>query len=180
MAVTGDTGVPQFISNHCFVATPPLCRSTIRTKARAPSDMLPVTCKWCYCLSFLGPSMVSVVFRVVRSWWFCNGGFWLRVCSSHISGWLHRLRCSLQFHLECLALCRVGSGETLWPVGTLGRRQVVSSRPSDTGGHRVTRARLVFWRSGASGIGVSAVDRTSTFWGVFTVSARPCWPPLRT
>ena len=41
-----------------------------------------------------------------------------------------RLRCSLQFRLECLAFCRVGSEDTLWLVRTLGRKQVVSSRHS--------------------------------------------------
>ena len=58
----------------------------------------------------------------------------------------------------------VGSGDTWWPVATLGRRQVVSSRHSTTDGHRVMRARLVFWRSGASGMGANAVDKK---FGVF-------------
>ena len=29
------------------------------------------------------------------------------------------------------------------------------------------RARVVFWWSGASGMGANAVDKTSTFFGVF-------------
>ena len=40
---------------------------------------------------------------------------------SHVSGWLW---CSLWFHLECFAFCRVGSGDALWSVRTFGRRQV--------------------------------------------------------
>ena len=60
----------------------------------------------------------------------------------------------------------------MWPVGTLGRRQAVSSRHSDTGGRRVMLARLVFWMSGASGMGANAVDRKPTFFGVFKLSAR--------
>ena len=79
-------------------------------------------------------------------------------------------RCS--FHLECLAFSRVGLGDTLWPVRTFGRKQVVSSRHSVTGGRCVMRARLVLWRSGSSGMGASAVDRKSKFWG--------CYPSLRT
>ena len=47
------------------------------------------------------------------------------VCLSHVSGWA---RCSLQFHLECLPFCRVGSGDTLSYDRTLERRQVASSR----------------------------------------------------
>ena len=80
----------------------------------------------------------------------------------------------MQFHLECLAFCRVVWGDTLWPVGTLGRKQVASSRHSDAGGCRVMRARLVFLAAGASGMGANAVDKKSTFFGVFKISARPC------
>ena len=40
------------------------------------------------------------------------------------------------------------------------------------------RARLEFWRSGASGMGANAVDRKSIFF-VFKISARPSKPPLR-
>ena len=41
------------------------------------------------------------------------------------------------------------------------------------------RARLVFLGAGASGMGANAVDRKSTFFGVFKISARPCQPPSR-
>ena len=62
-----------------FVAAMQLCRSAIRTNtvwhqlcclSRASDVMVVVS----------GPSMVSVVFRVVRSWSFCSSGFWLRLC----------------------------------------------------------------------------------------------------
>ena len=47
-------------------------------------------------------------------------------------------------------------------------------------GRRVMRVRFVFWRSGASDMGANAVDKTSTFFGVFKISGRPlCWPSLR-
>ena len=59
------------------------------------------------------------------------------------------------------------------PVGTLGRKQVVSSRHSDTGGRRVMRARLVFWGSGASGTGANAVDRKSIFFWCFQNKRAP-------
>ena len=39
-------------------------------------------------------------------------------------------------------------------------------------------ARLVFWRSGASGMGANAADKNSTFFGVLKTGARPCCPPL--
>ena len=45
---------------------------------RAASDLLLVTCNWRYCCRFWA-SMVSVVFRLVRSWLSYNGGFWLRL-----------------------------------------------------------------------------------------------------
>ena len=50
---------------------------------------------------------------------------------------------------------------------TLEHKQVVSSRHLATSDHRVVRARLVFWRSGASGMGTHAVDKKSAFDGVF-------------
>ena len=107
--------------------------------------------------------MVSVVSRLVRSWFLCGSGFWLHLSVARF--WLAEagLRCSLQFNLGVLAFCRVGSGDTLWPVRTLACRQVVSSRHSATSGRRVIRARLVFWRSGASGMGANAVDNKDMF-----------------
>ena len=77
-----------------------------------------------------------------------------RVCFDvHVSGWLTLLRCSLWFHLECLAFCSVGSGDTLWPARTLERKQVVSTRHSAASGQ------------GASGTGANAVVKKSTcFW----------------
>ena len=38
---------------------------------------------------------------------------------------------------------------------------------SDKSGRRVIRARLVFWKSGASGMGANAIDKKSTFFEVF-------------
>ena len=61
---------------------------------------------------------------------------------------------------------------TLWLVGALVRRKVVSSLHSDTGGRRVMRASLVFWRLGASGMGANAVHKKSTFFGALKTSAR--------
>ena len=57
--------------------------------------------------------------------------------------------------------------------------EVLSSRHSATSGRRVIRARLVFWRSGASGVGASAVHKKSTFFGVVKISVHPCEPPFR-
>ena len=74
--------------------------------------------------------MVSMALRLLHSWLSCSNGFWLRLFIARF--W---------FDLKCLALRRVGSGDTLWPVGTLERRQVVSTQHSATGSRRVMRAR---------------------------------------
>ena len=50
-------------------------------------DLLLVTCSG-VSVVLPGPSTVSVEFRSVPSWLCCSGGFWLRVCLSHVSGWL--------------------------------------------------------------------------------------------
>ena len=76
--------------------------------------------------------------------------------------------------MECLAFCRVGSGDALWPFRMLGSRQVVSSRYSATSGRRVMRARLVFWRSGASGMGVRMRLTRHRHFLVLTKQARTC------
>ena len=44
---------------------------------------------------------------------------------------------------------------------------------SDTSGRRVLGARLVFWGSGASGMGANAVDKKPTFFGVFKIKKAP-------
>ena len=69
----------QFISNHC------VCRNPT-TLQIGSAHQCTVRCQIC-CLSrasgviavVSGPSMVSVVFRLVRSWLICNSGFWLRL-----------------------------------------------------------------------------------------------------
>ena len=88
-----------------------------------------------------GPSLVSVVFRLVRARLLCN---WLLVVARF---WLADVGqgadCSSAWSV--LLSVVLGRGILLWPVGTLGRRQVVSSRHSATGRRRVMRARLMFW-----------------------------------
>ena len=61
--------------------------------------------------------------------------------------------------VSCFLSCRVG--------GYFVARQNVGaqagcSRQLATGGRRVIRARLVFWKSGAKGMGANAVERKST------------------
>ena len=61
--------------------------------------------------------------------------------------------------VSCFVSCRVGSGGYFCgPLERWGAGQVVSSRHSAAGGRRAMRARLVFWRSGASGMGANAVS----------------------
>ena len=118
---------------------------------RARSDMLVVTCSGVIVV-ISGPSRVSM-FRLVRSWLFCSSGFWLRLFLSHVSGWLKLVEvfAAVPLGVSCSLSCRVIL------CGPSGRRQVVSSRHSETTGRRVMRARLVFWKSGASGMGANAV-----------------------
>ena len=86
-----------------------------------------------------GPSMMSVVFRLVRSWLFCNSGFW-----SHVSGWVRLVGvfAVVPLGVSCSLPCWVGGYFAARHVRTF---EVVSSRHSAAGGHRVMRARLVFW-----------------------------------
>ena len=111
-----------------------------------------------------GHSIVSVVFRLVRCWLFCSRGFWLRlfVARFSLAEVCRGVRCS-QSSWSLLLSVVSGRGDTWWPGSTLGRKQV-SSWHSATSGRRVMRARLVFWRSGASGMG-------RHFCGVFEISA---------
>ena len=86
------------------------------------------------------------------------------VCSSHVSGWLRLVEVFVALpHLECLAFCRIGM---LCFIAACGY------------GRRVMRARPVFRRSGASGMGANAGDRKSTFAGVLKTSAPSCKRPL--
>ena len=64
-------------------------------------------CQWCSNWCACGCSAQGLLVASVR----------------HISGWLTSVEVFVEFHLECLAFCRVGSGDTLFPFGTLGRRQ---------------------------------------------------------
>ena len=102
-------------------------------------------------LVFLGP----VVFGFVRSWLLCRQ--WLR---------LVEVFAVVPLGVSCSLSCRVG--RYCVACQNVGARagsfiEVLSSRHSATSGRRVIRARLVFWRSGASGVGASAVHKKSTF-----------------
>ena len=63
----------QFIGNHCVCRNLTAHEYTVRCQicclSRASGVIVVVS----------GPSMVSVVFRLVRSWLFCNSAFWLRL-----------------------------------------------------------------------------------------------------
>ena len=86
---------------------------------RAASDRLLVTCKWRHCCRFWALDGVSGVpigalLNVLQQWLLVES-----VRRTFLVG-LHRLRCWLQFHMECLVFCRVGSGDTFvapWNVG---------------------------------------------------------------
>ena len=69
-------------------------------------------------------------------------------------------------------LLSVVPGDTLWPSGTLERRQIVPTRHSATGGRNVMRAQLVFSRLGAGGMGANAVVGKSTFFECFQKKSR--------
>ena len=114
---------------------------------RVTSEMLLVACNWRFCYRFC--QWCSDWCAPGCSATMAFGG----VCLSHVSGSLRLVEVFTEVPLGMSCLSRVGSGDTLWPVKTLGRRQVVSSWHSATSGRRVMRARIVFWRSGASGMG---------------------------
>ena len=119
-----------------------------------------------------GPSMVSVVFRPVRSWCSAAVAFGC-VCLSHVYGWLTSVEvfAAVPLVVSCFQSCRVrGYFVVRWNVGAQAGCFIAVF------GHKrrhVMRARLVFWRSGASGMGANAVDKKSTFWGVFKTSDPP-------
>ena len=122
-----------------FVANQQLCRSAMRTNT--PCCVRYVAChvQVALLLSFLGPPWC----QWCSDW--CAPGCYATVafgcvCSSHVSGRLTSV--------EVFAAVPLGVSCTLLPVRTWERKQVVSSRHSDTGGRRVMRARLVFWVMG--------------------------------
>ena len=127
----------QFIINHCVCRNP--TRRQICSLSRA-SGAVVVVC---------GPSVVSVEFQLVCSWLLCSGGFWLRLFVARF--WLAEVGCRYRCSSTWSVLLSVVSGREVLcdPLERWGRRQVVSSRHSATGGRRVMRARLVFWRSGS-------------------------------
>ena len=107
-----------------FVADTHFCRSATSTKHTVRRQICCLSRASGVIVVVSGPSMVSVVFRLVRSWVLCNSGFWLRLFVARFLGWLTLVEVfAVVTTLECLAFCR-----TLWPVRTFGRRQVVSSR----------------------------------------------------
>ena len=135
-----------------FVADTQLCRAAIRTNT--PCGVREVAChvQMALLVSFLGLRGLSGVpigaLVVVLQQW-------LLVATSV------EVFAVVPLGVSCFLSCWVGG--TLWPVRTLGRRQVASSRHSATSGRRVMRARLVFWRSGPGGMNANAVDTKSAF-----------------
>ena len=126
-----------------------------------------------------GPSMVSVVFRLVRSWLFCR---WLlvAVCLLRVSGWL-RLAEVFAVGSSWSVLLSVVSGQGIlcgpserWGAGRLFHRAIRLQAVAVSCAHVSCS-----WVREPSGMGANAVDRKSTFSGVFNISARSCEPPLR-
>ena len=119
-----------FIINHCVCRNQTTLQIGNTHEYTVQRQICCLSRTSCVRVVVSGPSMVSVVFRLVRSWLFCNSGFWLRVCLPHVSGCLRLVEvfAAIPFGVSCFLSC--GVGETLCPVGTLVRRQVVSSRHS--------------------------------------------------
>ena len=114
---------------------------TIARFHHAASDVLLVTCEWCYCCRFWALHGVSGVpigalLVVLQQWLVVVARFWLADVGQGVD-------CSSTWSV--LRSVVLGRGILLWLVGTLGRRQVVSSRHSAAGGRRVMSARLMFW-----------------------------------
>ena len=69
----------QFISNHCACRKPTTLQVGKPHEYTAGRQICCLSRASCVIGVVSGPSMVSVVFRLVRSWLFCNSGFWLRL-----------------------------------------------------------------------------------------------------
>ena len=108
------------------------------------------------------PSMVSVMFRLVRSWLFCSGGFRLRVCSSHVSGWLTSVEVFAAVPLGVFLLSVVlGRGILCgplerWSAGKLFHRGIRIQAAAASCTHVSCSG------AGAGGTGARAVDKKST------------------
>ena len=116
-----STTTLRFSQTHNFAD-----RQFARTH-RAASDLLSVTCKWC-CCCHSWVSMVSVVFRLVRSWLLCSSGFGLHLFVALF--WLAEVgwgvRCSSTWSV--LLAVMSGRGILCGPLGAgrwfqRGRRQ---------------------------------------------------------
>ena len=153
-----------------FVATRQLCRSAIRTNT--PCGVRQVAChvQVVSLLSFLGPPWC----QWCSDW--CALGCSAAVafgcvCSSHVSGWLTSVEvfAVIPPGMSCFQSCWVGEilcgPSERWGAGRLLHPGIrIQAAPASC-------ARLVFWRSGASGTGAHSVYKKSTFFGVFTTSA---------
>ena len=99
----------QFISNHCVCRIP----TTLQIGNTHECTVRRQICRLSRASGVIvvasGPSLVSVVFRFARSWLFCNSGFWLRVCLSHVSGWLTSVEvfAAVPLGLSCVLSCWV-------------------------------------------------------------------------
>ena len=77
----------QFISNLCVRRSPTTLQIGNTHEHCAASDMLLVTCTWCYCCRFLGPPWC----QRCSDWCALRSSATVAfgcVCSSHVSGWL--------------------------------------------------------------------------------------------
>ena len=125
--------------------------------------MLLVTCKWCYCCrcwALHGASGVPIAALLFVS---ATVAFGL-ICMSNVPGWLTSVEvfAAVPIGVSCILSCWVGGYFVArWNDGALAG--FFLSLHSATGGRRAMRARLVFWMSGASGMGAHAVDKKSTF-----------------
>ena len=99
-----------FLQNHCVCRRHDnLAGRHYARRHRAVSDMLHVTCKWRYFLSFLGPPWSQWC-----SDWCALGGSAIVafgcVCSSHVSGWLMSVEvfAVVPLAVSCFLSCWVG------------------------------------------------------------------------
>ena len=147
----------QFISNHCVCRNPTTLQIgntheyTVRRQicclSRASVVIVVVS----------GPSTVSVVFRLVRSWLFCNSGFWLRLFVARF--WLVDVGSTWTI-LPSVVLGRgiLGGPLERWGAGRLFHRGIRLQAAAASCTHASCSG-----RSEASGMGANAVERKSTF-----------------
>ena len=98
----------QFIVNHCVC----LRYATLKIGNTHEHTVRRQTCGLSRASGVIavvsGPSIVSVVFRLVRPWLVCSSGCWLRLFVARFWQTLVEMFAELPLKVSCFLSCRVG------------------------------------------------------------------------